>query len=192
MTFVLINESGAVLEYPYSEFALRRDNPNTSFPKNPKEPTLNNFNVFFVKDVEQPTVGDYEVVREGTPELINGNWLKTYTVQPMFTEYVDHEGVTQTVQMQIDAYEAVALAKKREGLVVTMRQARLALAKENKLQLVNDAIALIPEPDRTTISIEWEYASTVERLSPWIDIMASALGMTDVEMDALFELAATL
>ena len=75
---------------------------------------------------------------------------------------------------------------------VTMRQARLALAQEDKLQLVEDAIALIPEPDKTTISIEWEYASTVERLSPWIDIMASALGMTDVEMDALFELAATL
>jgi hypothetical protein len=73
-----------------------------------------------------------------------------------------------------------------------MRQARLALAQENKLQLVEDAIALIPEPDKTAISIEWEYASTVERVSPWIDIMSSALGMTDVEMDALFELAATL
>jgi hypothetical protein len=75
---------------------------------------------------------------------------------------------------------------------VTMRQARLALAQAGKLQLIKDAIALIPEPDKTAISIEWEYASTVERLSPWIDIMASALGMTDVEMDALFELAATL
>jgi hypothetical protein len=118
----------------------------------------------------------------------------------MFREYeeevTDDQGVTTTsvvtVQDQIDAYEAAALAKKREGLVVTMRQARLALAQEDKLQLVEDAIALIPEPDKTTISIEWEYASTVERLSPWIDIMASALGMTDVEMDALFELAATL
>jgi len=75
---------------------------------------------------------------------------------------------------------------------VTMRQARLALAQAGKLQLIKDAIALIPEPDKTIISIEWEYASTVERLSPWIDLMASALGMTDVEMDALFELAATL
>ena len=81
---------------------------------------------------------------------------------------------------------------KRPRTSVTMRQARLALAQAGKLQLIEDAIALIPEPDKTIISIEWEYASTVERLSPWIDIMASALGMTDVEMDALFELAATL
>jgi hypothetical protein len=118
----------------------------------------------------------------------------------MFTEYeeevTDDQGVMTTnvvtVQSQIDAYEANKLATKREGLVVTMRQARLALAQENKLQLVEDAIALIPEPDKTTISIEWEYASTVERVSPWIDTMATALGMTGEEMDALFELAATL
>jgi len=75
---------------------------------------------------------------------------------------------------------------------VTMRQARLALAQAGKLQLIEDAIALIPEPDKTKVSIEWQYGSFVERLSPWVGTMASALGMTDVEMDALFELAATL
>ena len=140
------------------------------------------------------------VVRDGVEQDANSNWVYTWTEQDMFKEYeeevTDDQGVTTTsvvtVQDQIDAYEAAALAKKREGLVVTMRQARLALAQEDKLQLVEDAIALIPDPDKTTISIEWEYASTVERLSPWIDTMASALGMTDVEMDALFELAATL
>ena len=81
---------------------------------------------------------------------------------------------------------------KRPRTSVTMRQARLALAQAGKLQLIEDAIALIPEPDKTIISIEWEYGSVVERLSPWVATMASALGMTDVEMDALFELAATL
>ena len=118
----------------------------------------------------------------------------------MFTEYeeevTDEEGVTTTnvvtVQDQIDAYEAAALTKKREGLVVTMRQARLALSQVDKLTMVNDAIAAMDEPDKTTVSIEWEYGSTVERVSPWIDTMATALGMTGEEMDALFELAATL
>ena len=43
------------------------------------------------------------------------------------------------------------------------------------------------EPDKTAVSIEWEYGSTVERVSPWIDAMATALDMTDVEMDELFE-----
>ena len=181
---------------------IRSDHPNTSLPKVWTAATCESLGIDPVLPSPQPAPSaEYKsVVRNGVEQDANGNWVYAWTEQDMFREYeeevTDDQGVTTTsvvtVQDQIDAYEAAALAKKREGLVVTMRQARLALAQENKLQLVNDAIALIPEPDRTTISIEWEYASTVERLSPWIDIMASALGMTDVEMDALFELAATL
>ena len=181
---------------------IRSDHPNTSLPKVWTAATCESLGIDPVLRSPQPAPSaDYKnVVRNGVEQDANSNWVYAWTERDMFTEYeeevTDDQGVMTTsvvtVQDQIDAYEATALAKKREGLVVTMRQARLALAQEDKLQLVEDAIALIPEPDKTTISIEWEYASTVERLSPWIDTMASALGMTDVEMDALFELAATL
>jgi len=176
--------------------------PNVSLPKvwNANVNETLGIDPVLASPKPEPSADYKSVVRNGVEQDANGNWVHAWTERDMFTEYTeevtDDQGVTTTnvvtVQDQIDAYEAAALAKKRESLVVTMRQARLALAQENKLQLVEDAIALIPEPDKTTISIEWEYASTVERLSPWIDIMASALGMTDVEMDALFELAATL
>jgi hypothetical protein len=176
--------------------------PNVSLPKVWNANVNETLGIDPVLASPQPAPSaDYKsVVRNGVEQDANGNWVYAWTERDMFTEYTeevtDDQGVTTTnvvtVQDQIDAYEAAALAKKREGLIVTMRQARLALAQENKLQLIEDAIALIPEPDKTIISIEWEYASTVERLSPWIDIMASALGMTDVEMDVLFELAATL
>ena len=181
---------------------IRSDHPNTSLPKVWTEATCDGLGIDPVLPSPQPTPsGDYKVVvRDGVVQDSKGNWVYAWTERDMFVEYeeevTDDQGVMTTnvvtVQSQIDAYEANKLATKRESLVVTMRQARLALAQENKLQLVEDAIALIPEPDKTTISIEWEYASTVERVSPWIDTMASALGMTDVEMDALFELAATL
>ena len=92
----------------------------------------------------------------------------------MFIEYeqevTDEEGVTTTsiitVQQQIDDYEAQKLASKRDNMVVTMRQARLALSQAGKLTMVNDAIAVMDEPDKTAVSIEWEYGSTVERVSP--------------------------
>jgi len=181
---------------------IRSMHPNVSLPKvwNANVNETLGIDPVLASPKPDPSADYKSVVRNGVEQDANGNWVYAWTERDMFTEYTeevtDDQGVTTTnvvtVQDQIDAYEAAALAQKREGLVVTMRQARLALAQENKLQLVEDAIALIPEPDRTTISIEWEYASTVERLSPWIDIMASALGMTDVEMDALFELAATL
>ena len=185
-----------------SQGQIRKDNPNVSLPRVWNDNVNETLGIDPVLASPKPEPsGDYKsVVRNGVVQDANGNWVYAWTERDMFTEYsedvTDDQGVTTTnvvtVQDQIDAYEAQQLATKRKGLVVTMRQARLALAQENKLQLVEDAIALIPEPDKTVISIEWEYASTVERVSPWVGTMASALGMTDVEMDALFELAATL
>jgi hypothetical protein len=75
---------------------------------------------------------------------------------------------------------------------VTMRQARLALNSQGLLAGVEAAIAGLSEPDKTNITIEWEYAATVERASPWIATMIAALSLTEAEMDGLFVLAATL
>ena len=181
---------------------IRSDNPNTSLPKVWTEATCESLGIDPVLASPQPTPsGDYKVVaRDGVEQDANSNWVYAWTERDMFTEYeeevTDDQGVMTTnvvtVQSQIDAYEANKLATKREGMVVTMRQARLALSQAGKLTMVNDAIAVMDEPDKTTVSIEWEYGSTVERVSPWIDTMATALGMTGEEMDALFELAATL
>ena len=181
---------------------IRSDHPNTSLPKVWTEATCDSLGIDPVLASPQPAPsGDYKVVvRDGVEQDANDNWVYAWTERDMFTEYsedvTDDQGVTTTnvvtVQDQIDAYEAQQLATKRKGMVVTMRQARLALSQAEKLTFVDDAIAEMQEPDKTTISIEWEYASTVERVSPWIDTMATALGMTGEEMDALFELAATL
>lgn len=181
---------------------IRSDHPNTSLPKVWTAATCESLGIDPVLPSPQPAPsGDYKVVvRDGVEQDDNGNWVYAWTERDMFTEYeeevTDEDGVTTTsvvtVQSQIDAYEANKLATKREGMVVTMRQARLALSQAGKLTMVNDAIAVMDEPDKTTVSIEWEYGSTVERVSPWIDTMATALGMTGEEMDALFELAATL
>lgn len=181
---------------------IRSDNPNTSLPKVWTEATCDSLGIDPVLASPQPTPsGDYKiVVRDGVEQDSDDNWVYAWTERDMFTEYsedvTDEEGVTTTnvvtVQDQIDAYEANKLATKREGMVVTMRQARLALSQAGKLTAVNEAIAVMDEPDKTAVSIEWEYGSTVERVSPWIDTMATALGMTGEEMDALFELAVTL
>ena len=185
---------------PKTKVQLKNENKHMSLPEAWTDATLEALGVARVTETAPPDVGEWQVAVKDSIEEVNGAWLQTWTVQEMFTEYTqevtDEDGVTTTnvvtVQDQKDAKTTADLLAKRQKLIVTMRQARLALAQENKLQLIEDAIALIPEPDKTAISIEWEYASTVERLSPWINTMASALGMTDVEMDALFELAATL
>ena len=49
-----------------------------------------------------------------------------------------------------------------------MRQARLALLQAGLLDQVETALASIPdEVQRKAAQIEWEYATTVDRGSPW-------------------------
>ena len=185
-----------------SQGQIRKDNPNVSLPKVWNENVNEALGIDPVLESPRPEPSaDYKsVVSSGVEQDANGNWVYAWTEVDMFIEYeqevTDEEGVTTTsiitVQQQIDDYEAQKLASKRDNMVVTMRQARLALSQAGKLTMVNDAIAVMDEPDKTAVSIEWEYGSTVERVSPWIDAMATALGMTGVEMDELFELAETL
>ena len=76
---------------------------------------------------------------------------------------------------------------------VTMRQARLALLRAGLLDDVDAAIAAIPDPvQRKAAEIEWEYAQTVDRNSPFTQQMAVGLNLTAEQLDALFTQAAGL
>ena len=76
--------------------------------------------------------------------------------------------------------------------VVTMRQARLALLNAGLLANVNTLIAAMPGATGEAARIEWEYAQTVERASPLIVSLASALGLNDESLDTLFTQAKAL
>ena len=67
--------------------------------------------------------------------------------------------------------------------VITMRQARLVLLNANLLDTVETAIA---NGTDETLKIEWEYATEVRR--DWESLMATAtaLGMTEIDLDNLF------
>ena len=75
---------------------------------------------------------------------------------------------------------------------VTMRQARLALFGVGKLAAVDIAIAGMSSPQKDVAKIEWEYAATVDRDSGLIVALATALGLDDAALDALFSSAAAL
>jgi hypothetical protein len=72
--------------------------------------------------------------------------------------------------------------------IVSMRQARLALLQNGLLDDVNTAIAVGTEADKIT----WEYATEVLRTDALVTNMATDLGLTDTQLDALFTLASTL
>ena len=75
---------------------------------------------------------------------------------------------------------------------VTMRQARLALLQQGLLTQVNNAVASMPGAQGDAVRIEWEFSSTVERNRPFVNSLSDALGLTSIQLDNLFKLAATL
>ena len=75
---------------------------------------------------------------------------------------------------------------------VTKRQACLALHAIGKLAAVDTAIAGLPEPQRTTAQIEWQYAGQIERHSAMTLTLAALLSLSEDQLDALFTSAAAL
>lgn len=71
---------------------------------------------------------------------------------------------------------------------VTGRQARLALLAAGLLDAVETAIAAAPE----AAQIEWRHGTTIERASPLLAEIGGALGLTDAQIDDLFQAAAAL
>lgn len=72
--------------------------------------------------------------------------------------------------------------------VVSMRQARLALLQSNLLAQVNTAIETGAEADKIT----WEYATEVNRNDALVKNMATALQLTEQQLDDLFLIASGL
>tara|TARA_R110001606_G_scaffold368272_1_gene524055 strand:+ start:2236 stop:2685 length:450 start_codon:yes stop_codon:yes gene_type:complete len=105
---LLIKATGStVQQYPYSIGLLRKDNPNTSFPKQVSAADMASFNVYPVTEVT-PTVADTQkLVKVWTPTLVSGDWV------------LAHEAVDLTLD---DIAEATAVLaanarEERDGLL---------------------------------------------------------------------------
>lgn len=89
MAYVKIT-NGSVAEYPYSVGQLRRDNPNTSFPKSVPEEMMAAFDMFPVGYEAAP---DYDpmthrVEHSNMPVLKDGKWVLTKTLVALTAEEI--------------------------------------------------------------------------------------------------------
>mgnify|MGYP003676101067 CR=1 FL=1 len=73
---LLLKANGSTVEqYPYSVGLLRKENPNTSFPKQVSAADMAAFNVYPVTETF-PTVSDTQkLVKVWTPTLVGGDWV---------------------------------------------------------------------------------------------------------------------
>lgn len=153
---------------------IRRAHPQTSMPKELSDTLIAELGYEVIHPTERPVA---DVVEE-LPPAYNAaaeRWEQQWSARD-FTE--------QEI--------ADNLAALRAEMVVTPRQARLALLGAGKLADIETAIEGLEEPTKTAVKIEWEYAGSIERMSSWVQAMTLALAMTDEQVDQLFEQAATL
>lgn len=78
MSYALI-VNGAVSQYPYSFAALRRDNPQVSFPREATDERLAEFGVVKLAAVARPVPGTGKNVVEGQPALVGDVWTQVWT-----------------------------------------------------------------------------------------------------------------
>ena len=74
--------NGAVEQFPYTLGNLRRDNPNTSFPKSISDATLASYGVYPVTQDDKPSYDNrtQKVSRNTTPTETNGAWSVGWTI----------------------------------------------------------------------------------------------------------------
>ena len=73
-------------------------------------------------------------------------------------------------------------------IIVTPRQIRLALNASGLRDAVEAAVAQSDQSVKDT----WDFSTEIQRDNPLIIEMGTTLGMTEADVDALFELAARL
>ena len=82
--------NGTVDTYPYNVGQLRRDNPNTSFPKKIPDDMLASYGVMPVTYADMLTVDDrtQKVEQEAAPSLVDGSWTIGWTITDKSAEEV--------------------------------------------------------------------------------------------------------
>jgi hypothetical protein len=89
-------------QYPYTVGNLRRDNPNTSFPKNIPTEMLESYGVFPVVAANEP---EYDpelqwVSTAQTPVLISGRWTLEKTLVDFTQEEIDEREAQKVLSIK--------------------------------------------------------------------------------------------
>ena len=80
--------NGTVDTYPYNVGQLRRDNPNTSFPKQIPSEMLESYGILPVTFADMPSINGrtQKTEQEATPSLVDGAWTIGWTTSSKTAE----------------------------------------------------------------------------------------------------------
>lgn len=101
--------NGEVDQYPYTVGDLRRDNPNTSFPKNIPEETMASYGMYPVGYEAAPDYNPltHRIQHSDIPSLVGGEWKLTKTIVALTDQQIANAAASQAESMR----------KKRNALI---------------------------------------------------------------------------
>jgi hypothetical protein len=137
--------------YPYSIGALRRDNPNTSFPRNPSDAVLASWNVFPVTDKPAP---DYNPATENCnqvdPTFVDDQWVMTWLVTPATPEQITERTEAKANDVRQQRNELLAQCDWTQ-----LPDAPLDADAKLAWQLYRETLRMVPEQAGFPWNVEW-------------------------------------
>lgn len=119
-------ENDIVIKFPYSIGRLRKDNPNTSFPRNMTQSQFAEHNVYKVTEIAKPEFDTAtQHLQRQEPVGSNNNWSVGWDIIETFSDYTDEEGVVHTKTEQDEA-SVLALESELAAKVRSERDVKLA------------------------------------------------------------------
>ena len=95
--------------FPYSIGNLRRDNPNTSFPRNPSDELLAQWNVFPVVEQDPPSFNSAtQDLNQVNPTLTNNQWLQTWAVTAASSDEIAQRTTAKEVEVRVQRDKLIA------------------------------------------------------------------------------------
>ena len=95
--------------FPYSIGNLRRDNPNTSFPRNPSDELLAQWNVFPVIKQDPPTFdAATQDLNETNPTLSSNQWLQTWSITAASSDKIAQRTTDKQAEVRAQRNQLIA------------------------------------------------------------------------------------
>jgi len=141
--------NGEVEKFPYTIGNLRKENPNTSFPKIISDERLAEYSVFPVSRTDEPPIDErtQKVFESNVPVFVNGAWLLNWEIVEKTQEEID----------EYDNQKINSIRSERNGLLSECDWTQLPDAPVDKSawatyrQALRDITAQAGFPD----SVEW-------------------------------------
>jgi hypothetical protein len=140
----VLTTNGVIETYPYSIGDLRRDNPQTSFPRNPSLEALADFGVYPVTPVERPAFDPItQNLIEEQPILVGGDWTQVWAVSSATPEEIEQRRAIQLQSLK----EQRAAAYRNEADPIFFKAQRGEAMMEEWEAKVEEIRARFPYPE---------------------------------------------